>query len=62
MCAQSWLRSYGSLSTVPGGLWSIVEAYRSGLMGKAAAWAEKKQKQHRAVSERAMVAMENINT
>ena len=40
----------------------FVEAYRSGLTGKAAAWAVKKQKQHRAVSERAMVAMENINT
>ena len=40
----------------------FLEAYQSGLMGKAAAWAVKKQKQHRAVSERAMVAMENVNT
>ena len=40
----------------------FVEAYRSGLTGKATAWAVKKQKQHRAVSERAMVAMENVNT
>ena len=40
----------------------FLEAYRSGLTGKAAAWAVKKQKQHRAVSERAMVAMENVNT
>ena len=40
----------------------FVETYRSGLTGKAAAWAVKKQKQHRAVSERAMVAMENVNT
>ena len=40
----------------------FVEAYRSGPTGKAAAWAVKKQKQHRAVSERAMVAMENVNT
>ena len=40
----------------------FVEAYRSGLTRKAAAWAVKKQKQHRVVSERAMVAMENINT
>ena len=39
----------------------FLEAYRSGLTGKAAAWAVKKQK-HRAVSERAMVAMENVNT
>ena len=38
----------------------FLEAYRSGLTGKAAAWAVKKQKQHRAVSERAMVAMENV--
>ena len=40
----------------------FLEAYRSGLTGKAAAWAVKKQKQHRVVSERAMVAMENVNT
>ena len=40
----------------------FVEAYRSGLTRKAAAWAVKKQKQHCAVSERAMVAVENVNT
>jgi hypothetical protein len=40
----------------------FVEAYWSGLTGKAAAWAVKKQKQHCGVSERAMVAMENVNT
>jgi len=40
----------------------FVKTYRSSLTGKAAAWAVKKQKQHRAVSERAMVAMENVNT
>ena len=40
----------------------FLEAYRSGLTGKAAAWAVKRQKQHRSVSERAMVAMENVNT
>ena len=37
------------------------QAYQSGLKGKAAAWAVKGQIQHRAVSERAMVAMENVN-
>ena len=40
----------------------FLEAYWSGLIGKAAAWAVKKQKQHCAVSERAMVAVENVNT
>src|SRR5271155_1999976 len=40
----------------------FVEAYRSGLTGKAAAWAVKKKQQHHAVSERAVVAMENVNT
>ena len=39
-----------------------MEAYRAGLTGKAAAWAVKKQKRHRVVPERAMVAMENVNT
>jgi uncharacterized membrane protein len=39
----------------------FVEASWSGLTRKAAAWAVKKQKQHRAMSERAMVAMENVN-
>jgi hypothetical protein len=39
----------------------FMEAYRSGLTGQAAACAVKKQKQHCAVSERAMVAMENVN-
>ena len=43
-------------------IWRFLEAYRSGLMGRAAAWAVKKQKQHRTVLERAMVAMENVNT
>jgi len=39
--------------------WRFIEAYRKGLSGKAAAWAVQKQKQHRKVSERAMVEMEN---
>ena len=39
-----------------------MKAYRSGLTGKAAVWAVKMQKQHCVVSERAMVAMENVNT
>ena len=40
----------------------FMEAYQAGLTGKAAAWAVKKQKQHCTVPERAMVAMENVNT
>ena len=31
-------------------------------MGKAAAWDVKKQRQHHAVSDWAMVVMENVNT
>jgi hypothetical protein len=55
---RAQLKSYSGLSTILGGLWKLI-----GLVtGKAAAWAVKKQKQHHVVSERAMVAMENVNT
>jgi hypothetical protein len=40
--------------------WRFMSAYRLGLTGKAAAWAVKKQKQHRQVSQRAMMAIESI--
>jgi hypothetical protein len=35
-----------------------MDAYRQGLTGDAAAWAVRKQKSHRAVSETAMQAFE----
>ena len=34
--------------------WRFMSAYRKGLNGEAAAWAVRKQKQHRAVSQTAM--------
>jgi len=37
-----------------------MSAYRLGLTGKAAEWAVKKQKQHRQVSQQAMVSIEAI--
>jgi hypothetical protein len=40
----------------------FLEASQSGLMGKAAAWAVKKQKTHHSVLERAMVAIKHVNT
>ena len=38
--------------------WRFIDAYRKGLTGEAAAWAVRKQKSHRAVSESAMKALE----
>ena len=38
--------------------WRFIDAYRKGLTGEAAAWAVRKQKSHRAVSEGAMKALE----
>jgi hypothetical protein len=40
--------------------WRFMSAYRKGLTGKAAAWAVKRQKQHRQVSQRAMLAIESL--
>ena len=37
--------------------WRFMSAYRLGLTGHAAAWAVKKQKQHRQVSQRAMMSI-----
>jgi len=34
--------------------WCFISAYRKGLNGEAAAWAVRKQKQHRSVSQSAM--------
>ena len=39
--------------------WRNASAYRQGLTGKAAEWAVKKQRSHRAVSEQARVAIES---
>jgi len=38
----------------------FLSAYRLGLTGKAAEWAVHKQKQHRAVSQRAMMDIEAV--
>ncbi|KAF9516301.1 hypothetical protein BS47DRAFT_1292541 [Hydnum rufescens UP504] len=40
--------------------WRFMSAYRQGLRGKAAEWAVKKQRSHRTVSRRAMLAIESI--
>jgi len=40
--------------------WRFMDAYRSGLTGKAAEWAVKKQKSHRAISSTAMGALDVI--
>jgi hypothetical protein len=40
--------------------WQFMSAYHMGLMGKTAAWAVQKQKQHRQVSARAMMLIEAI--
>src|SRR5258708_1199761 len=40
--------------------WRFHSAYRQGLMGKAQAWAFKKQCSHCAVSEQACIAMEKL--
>ena len=36
----------------------VIDAYKKGLTGEAAAWVVRKQKSHRAVSEKAMKALE----
>jgi hypothetical protein len=38
--------------------WRFIDSYRKGLTGEAAVWVVKKQKGHRAVSEKAMKALE----
>ena len=38
--------------------WRFIDAYKKGLTGEAAAWVVQKQKSHRAVSEKAMKALE----
>jgi hypothetical protein len=38
----------------------FLSAYRLGLTGKAAEWAVRKQKQHRQVSQHAMMAIESV--
>ena len=40
--------------------WRFMSAYQKGLTGRAAAWAVRKQKQHRAVSQSAMMALEAV--
>lgn len=40
--------------------WRFMSAYRTGLTGKAAAWAVKKQRSHRSVPERARIAIEAL--
>ena len=40
--------------------WWFMDAYRQGLMGKAAEWAVRKQKAHRRVGQRAMMAIEAV--
>ena len=40
--------------------WRFMSVYRCGLTGKAAAWAVQKQRQHRQVSERAMMSIEAV--
>ena len=40
--------------------WRFMNAYQKGLTGKAAAWAVRKHKQHRAVSQLAMMALEAV--
>ncbi|CDO78034.1 hypothetical protein BN946_scf184648.g6 [Trametes cinnabarina] len=40
--------------------WRFMSAYRLGLTGKAAAWAVRKQRQHRQVSRSAMMALEAV--
>ncbi|KXN89679.1 hypothetical protein AN958_05341 [Leucoagaricus sp. SymC.cos] len=42
--------------------WRFISAYRVGLTGKAAAWAVRKQKGHRSVSQSAMMHLEAILT
>jgi hypothetical protein len=39
-------------------LWRFMSAYRKGLMGAAAPWAVHKQKQHRAINQMVMMAID----
>jgi hypothetical protein len=41
-------------------LWRFMSAYRKGLTGKAAAWAVRKQKKHRTVSQAAMMSIDAV--
>jgi len=38
--------------------WRFISAYRKGLTGAAAAWAVRKQKQHQAINQRVMMAID----
>jgi hypothetical protein len=40
--------------------WRFMSAYRKGLTGDAAAWAVRKQRQHRQVSNQAMMSLDAI--
>ncbi|KAF8233969.1 hypothetical protein L208DRAFT_1264194, partial [Tricholoma matsutake] len=40
--------------------WHFMDAYRKGLSGKAVAWAVKKQKGHRTVSQSAYMQLEAV--
>jgi hypothetical protein len=40
--------------------WRFMSAYQLGLTGKAAAWAVRKQKQHRQVSQAAMMSIDAV--
>ena len=40
--------------------WRLMSAYQKGLTGHAAAWAVLKQRQHRQVSERAMISIDAV--
>jgi hypothetical protein len=40
--------------------WHFMSAYRMGLTGKAAEWAVRKQRQHRAVSRSAMMVIDAV--
>ena len=40
--------------------WQFMSAYRKGLTGNAAAWAVRKQKQHRQVSNTAMMSIDAV--
>jgi hypothetical protein len=40
--------------------WRFMSAYQMGLTGKAAEWAVQKQKQHRKVSQVAMMSIEAV--
>jgi hypothetical protein len=54
MCPMDVVRRFFNCS------WWFMDAYRQGLMGKAAKWAVHKQKAHRPVGQRAMMAIEAV--